>query len=106
MRRHRIVPIPQVIALVGGLVSAVSALVSEVLRNLRLFGKEVTGRVVGNLGKDAFRMTALAAQHPFRIGRHYVARMTFGQAVENKADTLSISRNGSSFHDERHTVFT
>ena len=86
--------------------AAAFAFVSEVLRHLRLFGKEVALRVVGDFSEDAFRVTALTAQHPFRIGRHNVARMTCGQVVENRADTLLISTSNSGFHCEPHTVFT
>jgi len=70
MRRHRIVPIPEIGPLVRIAMPTVFAFVSEVLRNLWFFRKEVAGRVVGNLSEDAFRMTALTAQHPFRVGRH------------------------------------
>jgi hypothetical protein len=106
MRRHRIIAIPEIDSLVRIAMPAVFALVSEVLRHLRFFRKEVAGRVVGNLSEDAFRMTALTAQHPFRIGRHNVASMTFGQVVENRADTLLICRRGFGLHCERRTVFT
>ena len=104
MGRHRIVPIPEVGTLVSGVMAAAFAFVSEVLRYLRLFRKEVAGRVVGDLSEDTFRMTALTAQHPFRVGRHNVASMTFGRVVENRADTL-ICRRGSGLHCERRTVF-
>ena len=106
MGRHRIVPIPEIGPLVRIAMPTVFAFVSEVLRNLWFFRKEVAGRVVGNLSEDAFRMTALTAQHPFRIGRHNVARMTFGQVIENRADTLLISRRRSGFYCGRRTVFT
>ena len=106
MGRHRIVPIPEVGTLVSGVMAAAFAFVSEVLRHLRLFRKEVALRVVGDLREDAFRMTALTAQHPFRIRRHNVARMTFGQVIENRADTLLISRRRSGFYCGRRTVFT
>jgi hypothetical protein len=59
--------------------------------------QEVTGRVVGNLSEYAFGVTPFTAEHPFRIGRHSVARMPFCQVVENKADTLSISTSASGF---------
>ena len=83
--------------------AAAFAFVSEVLRHLRLFRKEVTGRVVGDLSEDTFRMTALTAQHPFRIGRHNVARIIVRQVVENRADTLLTSRRR--LHSEHLTVF-
>jgi hypothetical protein len=105
MGRHRIVPIPEVGTLVSVTMAAVFAFVSEILRNLWFFWKEVTGRVVGNLSEDAFRMTALTAQHPFRVGRHD-ARMASGEVIENRADTLLISKSGSGFYCERRTVFT
>ena len=105
MRRHRIVPIPEIGPLVRIAMPTVFAFVSEVLRNLWFFRKEVAGRVVGNLSEDAFRMTALTAQHPFRVGRHD-ARMASGEVIENKADTLLISKSGSGFYCERRTVFT
>ena len=98
MRRHRIVPIREVGSLVGIAMPAIFAFVNKVLRHLRLFREEITGRVVGNLGEDAFRMTAFTAQHPFRIGRHSVEMITFAHLPENRADTLSIYRYGSSFH--------
>ena len=83
MRRHRLVAIPKVDSLVRILVPAVLAFVSEVLRHLRLFRKEVAGRVVGDLSEDAFSMTTLPAQHPFRIGRHNVGRMTSRYVASN-----------------------
>lgn len=105
MGRHRIVPIPEVGTLVSGVMAAAFAFVSEVLRHLRLFRKEVALRVVGDLSEDAFRVTALTAQHPFRIGRH-VAMITLVHMSENKADTLSTSRHASSLYGERCTAFT
>ena len=97
MRRHRIVAIPEVGSLVRIAMPTVFALVSEVLRHLRFFRKKVAGRVVGDISEDAFRVTALAAQHPFRIGRYNVARIIVRQVVENRADTLLTSRRGSGF---------
>jgi len=78
MRRHRIISIPEVGSLVRIAMPTIFALVSEVLRHLRFFRKKVANHVVRDLREDAFRMTALTAQHPFRIGRHNGARMTAG----------------------------
>ena len=85
MGGHRVVPISEVGTLVSAAMAAIFAFVSEVFRNLRLFRKEVTGRVVGNLGKYAFRVTPFTAQNPFRISTH-TSIIPRHCAIENRAD--------------------
>jgi hypothetical protein len=77
-RRHRGVTVDQIGSPIGIPVPAVFAFMREVFGDLRLFRKKVADRVVGNLGVGAFGMAVLAAENPFRIGRHWRILMTRG----------------------------
>jgi hypothetical protein len=50
--------------------TAVFALVGEVIGNLRLLWQEITFGVIGNFSIRAFGVTTFTAQNPFRIGSH------------------------------------
>lgn len=69
-RWHGFIAVPQIIAVVLILMTAVFAFVREVHRNLRLLGKEVILSVSRNDVVNAFGATVLASENPLWLGSH------------------------------------